>query len=290
MKPRVKGMLLMTACIMLWSFTGLLAKAIPWNGVALSGWRALISAVMLYAYMRGCGIKPLWDGRSLLIGVCVAGAAVFCLVANKLTAAANVIMLQYTAPVFLIIYTAIFAKRRYAFFDYAVVAVTIGGILMFFLDELTPGGLWGNIFSLLLGATYGGMFFLCEGITLQSRLSGILWGFLMTALVGMPFLFFTQNSITPASVGLVVLMGVVFYGLPYIFYALSLRDCPALAAVLISALEIILNPVWVYLFLREKPGKWALIGSAVILGAVLFYSVRNARREQSETKEAQHEG
>lgn len=287
MKPRVKGMLLMTACVTLWSFTGLLAKTIPWNGVALSGWRALISGAMLYVYMRCCGIKPLWDGRTLLIGVCVAGAAIFCLVANKLTAAANVIMLQYTAPVFLIIYSALFAKRRYAVLDYAVVAVTIGGILMFFFDKLTPGGLWGNILSLLLGATYGGMFFLCEGITLQRRLSGILCGFIMTALIGMPFLFFTQNSITPSSVGLVILMSVVFYGLPYIFYALSLRDCPALAAVLISALEIILNPVWVYLFIGELPGKWALIGSAVILSAVLVYSIRNTRKAQDESQDVE---
>lgn len=277
-------MLLMTACVTLWSFTGLLAKLIPWNGVALAGWRGFISAGVLFAYMKKAGEKPLRDGRTLLIGICVAGAAIFCLLANKLTTAANVIMLQYTSPVFVIVLSAFIGKRKYRAFDYLIVALTILGVVMFFFDKLTPGNIAGNLLSLLLGATYGGMFFLCEGVSQQQRLSGILWGFLLTGIIGAPFIFFTENLISWQSAGLVLLMALAFYSLPYILYALSLRDCPALAAILISTLEIILNPIWVYLFLRETPGRWAAIGSCVILSAVTAYSINKAKNKDESPK------
>lgn len=113
MEKQTRGMLLMALCVMLWSFTGLLAKAISWNGMALAGCRGLISALMLFIYMRVCGTALLHSKRCLLMGLCVAAAAIFCLMANKLTAAANVIMLQYTAPVFLILFSALFYKKKY---------------------------------------------------------------------------------------------------------------------------------------------------------------------------------
>ena len=284
MKAKTKGMLYIAACVTLWSFTGILTKSIPWNGMAIAGWRGFVGAAVMFAFMKKRGVPLVLDKRVWLIGACVAISALSCLVANKLTAAANVIMLQYTAPVFLIVLSMIFYKRRYGLFDYSVVAITLLGIVLFFFDELSPGSLLGNLCALACGITYGGMYLFSEEASMDERICGILLGFVLTGICGAPFVFAGDCEFSIKSVGMVLLMGAVFYGLPYMFYALSLRDCPALAAILISCIEIILNPVWVYLFIGELPGVWALVGSAVILTTILVYSIRNALKEQNAAK------
>ena len=65
------------------------------------------------------------------------------------------------------------------------------------------------------------------------------------------------------------MLGIIQLGIPYILYTMALRYVQAIDAILVSMIEPILNPVWVYLFVGEKIGEWALVGGIlVLLGSV----------------------
>jgi drug/metabolite transporter (DMT)-like permease len=67
-----------------------------------------------------------------------------------------------------------------------------------------------------------------------------------------------------------IVLGVVQLGLPYMLYARAIHHVTALEAVLIPVIEPILNPIWVLLFLGEKPGVLSLCGGILVLAAVTW--------------------
>jgi drug/metabolite transporter (DMT)-like permease len=91
----------------------------------------------------------------------------------------------------------------------------------------------------------------------------VLIGNILTALIGVPFI----SVSAPDAKGwlCLLILGVVQLGIPYILYSKAIKHVTALEAVLIPVLEPILNPVWVFLLLGEAPGKWALLGGAIVL-------------------------
>ena len=94
----------------------------------------------------------------------------------------------------------------------------------------------------------------------------VLLGNILTALICVPFML----GSSPGSRGwlLLILSGVFQLGVPYILYATAIKHVPALDSVLITAIEPILNPLWVLWVFGERPGRWALAGGAIVLASV----------------------
>lgn len=265
------GMLMMVACALLWSLNGLSIKLVPWNSMVLAGWRGLAGAGALLVMMKLLKYPLSLNLRAVLIGLCVCVTGFLFIVANRLTTAANAIMLQYTSPMWLMAMGIVFFKKKYRGLDYAAVTLTLVGIALFFLDELTPGGALGNIIALVDGCTLAGVYLLVGESDEAHRLSGIWSGLAMTALIGIPFSFVYPPELSPATVSLVAVMGVFQLGVPYALYSLAINYCPALGCVLIGSAEIVLNPVWVWLAVGEVPDTFALIGGALILVTITLW-------------------
>ncbi len=70
-----------------------------------------------------------------------------------------------------------------------------------------------------------------------------------------------------------ILLGVLQLGLPFFLYTTAIKYVMALDAILVCTIEPVLNPVWVFLFLKEAPGRWAILGGSVIVVAVTFRSL-----------------
>lgn len=195
-------------------------------------------------------------------------------VATKLTTAANAILLQYTAPVYAALFGAWFLGERVAWLDWVIIAAVLGGMALFFLDCLTPGGLWGNICAIASGVSYAGLVTFLRKQKSGSPLESILIGNLLTALVGLPFML--QGPPGSASwVGLIFL-GVFQLGLSYVLYSAAIKYITALEAILVAVVEPILNPLWVFLVIGEAPGRWALLGGTVVLIAMTVRYAVNA--------------
>ncbi|MDO4393088.1 MAG: DMT family transporter [Bacillota bacterium] len=279
MSNKQKAMLLMVITAIMWSIGGIFIKLISWNPLMIAGTRSLISASILGGYMLYKRIPFKLCKASLGAGIGLSASAIFFVIANKLTTAANAIVLQYSAPVFILILSAVFLHKRLKRREITTVAITMCGIVLFFFDQLSPGNILGNILGVLAGVFLALMFVsMGEGGKDDSiRMSGILMAHLIAAIIGMPIGSLLTTSVTGKEILYVVILGVFQLGIPYVLYAIASRDCPPLACSLIGMLEPLFNPVWVAIFIGEMPGTFALIGGAVIIATVGWWCIVDSR-------------
>ena len=270
-RDKIIGILMVLSTALFWSTAGILIKLMPWNPLVIGGWRGLAAALMIFAYMKLKRMPIVINRHSLLVGAAVAVTNLLFLAANKLTTAANAIVLQYTNPIFIVLFSALIFKKRFKRADYFAVLITVLGIALFFLDELTPGGMIGNILAIADGACLAFMYILTGESDEATRLSGIMTGAVMAFIVGAPFTAVFETPVSAQIILTIIAMGLLQLALPYIIYSAALKRCPPLACSLIGSIEIVLNPVWVLLLVGEKPGMWALIGGAVILVTITVW-------------------
>jgi len=232
-----------------------------------------VAASVFIVYIKAKKLKIILN-KSVIISAISLCTTFFAFVgANKLTTAANAIVLQFTAPVFIIIISFFLFKEKFSSSDIITVIVTLGGISLFFLDKLDGGQFLGNIIALFSGFTMAVMFIAVKKNTESERMSGMLFGHLMTAIIGIPFFFFTENTVNAISVSCILILGIVQLGIPYLLLALASEHCPPLTLSLLSALEPLLNPVWVAIFYHEIPGIFSLIGAVIVIVTITLWSV-----------------
>lgn len=272
-----KAMLQMFVCAALWSIAGIFIKLIDLNPFVIAGFRSLFAAITVLVFMISRREKIVFT-RNVAISAFFLSSTFFAFVsANKLTTAANAIVLQYTAPVFILIASVIFLNEKLVRADVAVVAAAVVGIALFFFDQLDGGKLAGNLLGVLSGLMMACMFLSVRNCRETERMSGMLMGHLLTALVGIPFLLAGGGQMTARSLGLLAVLGVFQLGIPYILCGLASAHCSPLACSLIGTVEPLLNPVWVAIFDGEAPGPFALAGAVIVVGAITIWCVVKAR-------------
>lgn len=285
MKKENLAIIEMLICATLWSIAGIFIKLIPWNGFAVSGMRSLISGATIALYMLIARHRFVLSKKTFLAGVFSACVYTCFVCANKLTTAANAIVLQFTSPVFIVIFTALLYKTRIRKADAAVVTLTLLGIALFFFDQLKPGYILGNFVAIAAGMFMAGMFMAVGELEGEQRFSGILIGQCLTFLVGLPFIIATKPVFTPTATLSILILGVFQLGISYILYVRASRYCPPLACCLLGAMEPLLNPVWVMIFDGETPGIFALIGGVIVVVSITLWCIFG----QEKTPESQTE-
>ena len=286
MKKENIAIIEMLICAALWSVAGIFIKLIPWNGFAVAGMRSLIAGLTIAAYMLITRRRYILSHRTVVGGIMTAGVYTCFTVANKLTTAANAIVLQFTCPVFIVILSAIFLKQKIRKNDLAVVIATLAGIALFFFDQLKPGYILGNFVGIAAGMFMAGMFIVVGNIEADERFSAVLNGQLFTFLVGLPFIIATKPEFTAGAVVSILILGVFQLGISYVLYVKASQYCPPLACCLLGALEPLLNPVWVLIFDGERPGVFALIGGVIVIVSITVWTIFGNKKE---TKQANSE-
>jgi drug/metabolite transporter (DMT)-like permease len=269
-RSKAIGFLLVTA--LLWSSSGLLIKWVAWNPIAIAGVRSAIAALVLLVALRRPHLT--WSSPQVGGAIAYAVTVILFVVANKLTTAANAILLQYTAPVYVALFGAWFLGERATRLDWITIFVVIGGMALFFFDELSSGGFWGNVCAIASGVTFACFILSMRKQKHDSPLETVLLGNILTALAGFPFMFKAMPS-DSSWIGL-VLLGVLQLGLSHVLYATAIKHVTALEAILIPVIEPILNPVWVFLLMGEMPGPWAFLGGFIVLVSVTIRCVLTA--------------
>ena len=273
MKKENLAIIEMLICATLWSIAGIFMKLLPWNGFAVAGLRSLIAGLTIAAYILIRGKRIIINRRTLVTGVFTACVYTCFAVANKLTTAANAIVLQFTSPVFIVIFSALILKKRIRRSDALVVSFTLLGIALFFFDQLRPGYILGNFVAIAAGMFMAGMFMAVGELEGEQRFSGILIGQTLTFLVGLPFVIATRPEFTAVTTLSILILGVFQLGISYILYVESSKYCPPLACSLLGAAEPLLNPVWVLIFDGERPGVFALIGGVIVVVSITIWCV-----------------
>ena len=270
-----KGTVYVFLAALLYSIGGLCMKVIPWNGMAINGARTAIALVVIGGYLAAVKHPPRLNRWVLLGSVCVFGATALFSVANKLTTAANAIVLQFTAPIFVMLFSALFFRRKPSKLDIGACVLVFGGIVFFFVDGLSAGGTMGNLLALCSGVTYAGVFMLNE-MPDSDAISSVFWGDVISAVTGLPFLLGESDFSVVPMVSLVIL-GVFQVAVAYILLTIGLKTTPSVTASLVSGIEPVLNPILVAVFYGEKMGSLALVGAAVVIGGVVGYNILRQR-------------
>lgn len=270
-----KGTLFVFLAALMYSIGGLCMKVIPWSGMAINGARTAIALVVIGIYLALVKHPPRLNRWVALGAVCVFGATALFSMANKLTTAANAIVLQFTAPIFVMLFSALFFKRKPSKLDLGACVLVFGGIVFFFVDGLSTGGTAGNVLALMSGVAYAGVFMLND-MPDSDAISSVFWGDVISAVTGLPFLLGESDFSLVPMVSLVIL-GVFQVALGYILLTIGLKTTPSVTASLVSGIEPVLNPILVAVFYGEKMGNLALVGAAVVIGGVVGYNILRQR-------------
>jgi drug/metabolite transporter (DMT)-like permease len=231
---------------------------------------------VIFAFRRRMTFN--WGFAQLGGALCYAGTVILFVVATKLTTAANAILLQYTAPVYVALFSYWLLKERITRPDLFTIVAAFGGMVLFFLDDLSKGGFWGNVIAIISGIAFAGTALFLRKQKDHSPLESVFLGNVLTFLIGLPFM--VRSSPDARSwVGL-VLLGVFQLGCSYILYAEAIKYVTALEGILIPILEPVLNPVWVFLLIGEVPGPWAMVGGTIVLVSVTLRCVSALRQVQ----------
>ena len=259
----------------LYSIGGLCIKVIPWGGMAINGGRTAIALVVIGGYLI-VAKHPLRFNRWILLGAfCVFGCNALFSIANKLTTAANAIVLQFTMPIFVMLFSFVFFHRKPAKLDLAACAVVFGGIVFFFADSLSMGGGLGNAVALLSGIAYAGVFPLND-MPDSDAISSVFWGDVLSAVTGLPFLL-QETDFSAVPLCSLVVLGAFQVGVAYILLTIGLKTTPPVTASLVSGIEPVLNPILVAVFYGETMGPFALMGAAIVICGVVGYNVLKIR-------------
>ena len=274
MTKEKSAMLQMIICSVLWSIAGIIIKLIDANPFVISGFRSLFSAITVFIFMIIAKKKFVINKKAVIMSTCMSMVFLLFVSANKLTTAANAIVLQFTAPVFVLIVSYIFLKQKLKKADVIATIITLFGIALFFFDELDTGHLLGNILAIAAGFFLGVMFVCASNIDMNEKMTGTLLAHIITALVGIPFLLFTKNTINADAMWLFALLGIVQLGIPYILLCYASRYISPVASSLLSVIEPLLNPVWVVIFYNEVPGVMAFVGGIIIIVTITIWCVK----------------
>jgi len=271
-----KGPLFIALASLCWSFGGVFIKFIPWGAMSIVGIRAVLAAMVFVIYRRSFKVE--FTLGNIMTAVCLSSTTVMYVFANKLTTAAAAILLQFTAPVFIILIYLVFYRKKPTVSAVIAVLLTLFGMMLFFAENLDTGAFWGNIMALVSGLSMAGVY-VCNKREDTNPENALFLGFLINSCIGLPFAFSDVTADITAWVA-VLILGVVQVGFAYIFFSKGIKQTPALLACLISTIEPVLNPLWVMLAgligllpETEIPGILALTGGAVIVVTVVGYNV-----------------
>jgi drug/metabolite transporter (DMT)-like permease len=278
-KAERNGTLYVFIAALLFSVGGLCFKVIPWHGLAINSARNMISIVVIGLFTISQKHKFKVNKTVLIGALCIAGTNNLFGLANKLTTAGNTIILQFTAPIFIIILSLIIFGTKPAKIDITACFLVLLGIGFFVVDGLSTGNMLGNGLALLSGLSYAGVFMLNSSPD-SDPLSSVLIGQAVSILIGLPFLLavteFSANSLLA-----IFVLGFFQLGIGFIFLTKGLQTTSAITASLVTGIEPILNPIWVAVFYKEVLTPMSMAGAAIVFVTIITYNYKKAQEATS---------
>jgi len=265
-----RGALQVAAAAILWSTGGLAIKEVDLPPLQIVFHRAWIAAIVLLLLLRPKRIRPT---LTLAASVVVyAGMVITFVVATKWTTAANAIFLQDSGIVWVLLFSPLIARDAIRGRDVAAASACLAGMTLFFVGRLSPHGMAGNAIALLSGAFYAATVLLLRrqrgDASKWTAILGNALGALCAALfVPRPF------AVPIGEFAILAFLGIFQIGCAYAFFVKGLEAITAAEASIVSLLEPVLNPIWVFIGIGEKPTTWAIAGAAVVLGAIVWRTV-----------------
>lgn len=272
MNARRKGVLLVAAAALLWSTGGIGIKAVAEPPLKVTFYRSLFAAVALMLFLpRQAWATRRWSSTAAFVGSIISYAA--CLttfvVATKWTTAANAIFLQYAGAIWVLLFSPLVVHEPMRSRDAIAIGVALAGMALFFVGKFEPRGMAGNAMALLSSVFFAALILSLRREHRASQAT-VTWGNVVTALAVLPFI---DLHLTLTSLAVLLFLGAFQIALAYFFFTRGLGYVTATQASLTGMLEPICNPIWVLLFLGERPSPFAIAGAVIVLAAIAWHTL-----------------
>jgi DME family drug/metabolite transporter len=282
MLSRNAARLQLIGAAVLFSTGGAVIKAADFTGWQIAGLRSGIAAMALLLLTRagqaGGFLRRPRLGPPILVGTAYAACLTLFVLANRLTTAANTIFLQSTAPLYILLLGPWLLKEPIRKQDFGFMLAVGLGLGLFFIGVEQPAATApdprrGNLLALASGFCWAlaicGLRWLGTDPQRGTPMAAVVSGNFIAFLVALPMaLPLGAHSLLDWS--LILYLGVFQIALAYVLVTNAIQVIPALEASVILLLEPVLNPVWAWVVQGERPGAWALLGGAIILGATTY--------------------
>lgn len=275
MSEHRKGIIAIIIAALLWSTGGLFIKLISLDAYQLSFYRSIFSALTFVVLFR----KKVFVFNTAILfnGLFYAGILILFVVATKLTTAANAIFLQYTAPIYVLIFEPLILKTKLKTINVFSVIISFLGMTLFFVGEISPSHFSGNLVALLSGICFAAFLIGIRKSSEEYRVPSIFWGNIF-----IPILCFSsvypEFNIDLKNFMMVAYLGIFQIGFAYAIFTYSIKRIEGIEAALIAMIEPVINPIWVYFGYGEKPSPFAILGGLIILSTITIRTIITEKR------------
>jgi EamA-like transporter family. len=274
MEPRRKGILLIAAAALLWSTGGIGIKAIADSALKVTFYRSLFAAIALMLFL-GRSVRGRRQWKSTPAFAIAIVSYVVCLtsfvIATKWTTAANAIFLQYAGVVWVLLLSPLVVREPMRSRDAIAIAVAFCGMALFFVGRLEARGMAGNAMALVSSVFFASLI-LSLRRDQHAAQTAVTWGNVAVVMTMLPFVAH-DLALSPRSFAVLAFLGVFQIAVAYVLFVRGLAYVTATQASLTGMLEPVSNPIWVFLFLGERPSGYAIVGGLVVLTAIAWHTL-----------------
>jgi drug/metabolite transporter (DMT)-like permease len=276
-----RGRLLILSTGILWSLGGVFIKSLELPPVVIAFYRSIFASLFfsLLVTRSGWGLSV-----PLLVSVASYTATMsFFVWANKLTTAANAIVLQYTAPIFVFLFICLWFREPISRSNLLTLLFGMVGVTIIFYGSRGQQDLQGVTVALFSGIVFS---IYMVNLRFLKGINPLALTFVNNLVCSLALLPLTVSQLALSMDQLLALaaMGVVQLGIPYFLFSKGLESIPLQEASLIVLVEPVLNPVWVVLIVGEVPSVTTLVGGGIILFSLALRYLWLLIRRESHTE------
>jgi drug/metabolite transporter (DMT)-like permease len=284
---RRRGQVYIALAAIAWSTAGVLQRQLSVDTATQVGGRAVFAALALLAYVavaeRG-GVARAWRSIGIAgigLAVCLAAASCAFILALNETTVARVLFIQAIAPVLAALLAAVLLREPIGRRTAVALGLAVAGVAIM-LGAPGGGTAKGDLLALAMALSFALALVITRYRRDVSMAPATCLSQVLLVVVFLPFA--TLADVGGQDVAVLAALGAGQIGLGLIFLTLGARLIPAAQVGLITLLEVVLGPLWVWLALDERPGALTLVGGAVVVAAIVIQTRPSATPQELVTE------
>jgi drug/metabolite transporter (DMT)-like permease len=202
--------------------------------------------------------------------LCFASMNLLFITAMTQTTAAAAIFLQYTSTFWAFVFGVVFLREPVQRGNLIALAFGLLGIGWIVGAGWAGEHFSGNLIALASGVAYAGVIICLRQLRGENAAWLVALNHLLSGLILLPWVWPAAAELNPTQWGVIALLGAVQMGLPYVLFTIGVRTVPAPEAALLTLVEPLLNPIWVWIFWGEPVGLPTWTGGGLIVAGLVI--------------------
>ena len=271
------GVLLVIGATLCWSIGGTIDRFITIeDSWVVVFWRSLFAGLFILGFMLArdgvAGTAKLLAaarGPSIIVGICYAISTICFILALSYTSVAKVLLIQAAVPIAAAAISWVLLREKVPVHTMFAIATVVAGIAVIFSGSAgQSGSILGDVFASAIVLSFALSVVITRKYPGIRMTPAVLLGVAIAGVIA--FFMSGPLAVNMRDLGFLALFGMVNLGLGLALFVTGARLIPSVLSALLSVIEPILGPIWVWLVHGETPTQLVLVGGAIVMGALCF--------------------